>query len=380
MSTDSAAAVAAIAPITAVPKVLETVAFVTRMRFAAVARVTDTTWTACAVRDTLGFGLLPGGELPLETTICNEIRQHHQAVVFGHASQHPHFSTHPTPRMYGLESYISVPIFRADRSFFGTLCAIDSVPADLDDPAILGTLQLLAELIGNQLEIEDHLARHRLQLNEALELRRLRERVASVIDRDLRDPLQSIITGLYLMRSGPTLGAEDQAHIAHMEIASQRIVTLLRDIHDFAGGNLAQGTTFNAIAGTELAAELRRIIALAAAAQPGREIQATIHIDGDVTCDRMRLARLLECLLSRAGTTRPAHAPIHVDAGVDGGILRVQVRAGTDAPDGPGRDEGPGIDVFIASEIAKAHGGILQVERTGDGELRAVFEMAAGTP
>ena len=80
----------AVARIAAVPTILEAVARTTGMRFSAVARVTDTTWTACAVHDTIDFGLRPGSELVLETTICNEIRQHRQAVIFGHASQHPH--------------------------------------------------------------------------------------------------------------------------------------------------------------------------------------------------------------------------------------------------------------------------------------------------
>ena len=40
----------------------------TDMRIALVARVTQETWTACAVLDDAGFGLKPGDRLPLETT------------------------------------------------------------------------------------------------------------------------------------------------------------------------------------------------------------------------------------------------------------------------------------------------------------------------
>ena len=35
----------------------------TGMGFVAVARVTEGTWTACTVRDDIGFGLEPGGQL-----------------------------------------------------------------------------------------------------------------------------------------------------------------------------------------------------------------------------------------------------------------------------------------------------------------------------
>jgi hypothetical protein len=64
----------AIASIPAVQSILEVVCRTTGMGFAAVARVTDQRWVCCAVKDDIAFGLKPGGELKVETTICNEIR------------------------------------------------------------------------------------------------------------------------------------------------------------------------------------------------------------------------------------------------------------------------------------------------------------------
>ena len=52
----------------------------TGMGFAAVARVTDDRWIACEVLDAIGFGLTPGGELAVKTTICDEIRDSREAV------------------------------------------------------------------------------------------------------------------------------------------------------------------------------------------------------------------------------------------------------------------------------------------------------------
>ena len=124
------------------------------MGFSAVARVTENRWIACAVRDGIGFGLKPGGELPVETTICHEIRQDRQGVVIDDVAQDPIFSGHPTPALYGFQSYISLPILRQDGSFFGTLCAIDPHPAKVNTPEIIGMFKLFAELIGL------HLARH----------------------------------------------------------------------------------------------------------------------------------------------------------------------------------------------------------------------------
>lgn len=109
--------IATVARIDAVPIILDMVKHVTGMRFAAVARVTDAHWVALAVDDAIDFGLKPGGELLLESTICHEIRQSRQPVVFTHASEHPVYSQHHTPKTYRLESYASIPIVKANGEF-----------------------------------------------------------------------------------------------------------------------------------------------------------------------------------------------------------------------------------------------------------------------
>ena len=58
-----AADIATIGRISAVPAMLKVISDMTGLRFAAVARVTDDTWTACAVLDQLEFGLGVGGEI-----------------------------------------------------------------------------------------------------------------------------------------------------------------------------------------------------------------------------------------------------------------------------------------------------------------------------
>src|SRR6202142_927785 len=102
--------ITAISQIDAVASILEIVCRTTGMGFAAVARVTQERWIACAVRDEIAFGLLPGGELPVKTTICDEIRASGQIVVIENVAEDNLFSGHPTPKLYGFQSYISVPI------------------------------------------------------------------------------------------------------------------------------------------------------------------------------------------------------------------------------------------------------------------------------
>ena len=154
---DIQADVEAINRIPVVPKILEVICRTTGMGFAAIARVTEDKWVACSVRDEIQFGLVPGSELKLETTICNEIRQSGEAVIIDHVDKDKAFAGHPTPAMYGFQSYISIPIICQDGTFFGTLCAIDPRPAKLNNPATIGMFKLFADLISFHITLVEQL-------------------------------------------------------------------------------------------------------------------------------------------------------------------------------------------------------------------------------
>lgn len=145
---DVEASVATLRDNAAVRAMLDQVCAVTAMGFAAVARVTDTRWVACQVLDKIEFGLHPGDELELKTTICDEIRLHGPAVVIDHVEADSNWRMHHTPVLYGFQSYISFPIVLADGSFFGTLCAIDPEPHKLDTPETVGLFERFARDIA----------------------------------------------------------------------------------------------------------------------------------------------------------------------------------------------------------------------------------------
>ena len=67
------------------------------MGFAAVARVTESRWIACQVEDRIEFGLDPGGELKVKQTICDEIRDSGEGIVFDDATDDIRWSRHPVP-------------------------------------------------------------------------------------------------------------------------------------------------------------------------------------------------------------------------------------------------------------------------------------------
>ncbi len=120
----------------------------TQMGFSAIARVTENQWITCQVEDRIGFGLSPGEELKVCETICDEIRETGEAVVFDDASDDIKWSRHPVPVLYGFKSYCSFPIYLTDGSFFGTLCAIDPEPRCVSDQAVVQMFEEFAAKVG----------------------------------------------------------------------------------------------------------------------------------------------------------------------------------------------------------------------------------------
>src|ERR1700733_6231500 len=102
---DIARDIAAVGQSEAVPILLDVLCETPGIGFSAVAPVTDKSWTLCAVKDLIHFGLEPGG-LELETTLCIEAKRTLSAIVIDHASQDPRYHNHPTPRIYKIESYV----------------------------------------------------------------------------------------------------------------------------------------------------------------------------------------------------------------------------------------------------------------------------------
>ncbi|MGZ3218307.1 HWE histidine kinase domain-containing protein [Paracoccus sp. T5] len=235
-----------IASIPAVSSILDVVCQMTGMGFSAVARVTEGRWIACATRDEIGFGLAPGDELPVETTICHEIRQTPAPVIIENVSEDEGYSAHETPLMYGFQSYVSFPIHLPDGDFFGTLCAIDPVPRRLKSLQTIATLELFAELIGQHLDGARKLAR----TERLLEERRNWERQQRVIQREIIHRMKNTLTMIQAvvtqsLRTAATL-EEAAASVTDRVRAMARAQDFLTehrwdtaDIHEIVEGALA---------------------------------------------------------------------------------------------------------------------------------------------
>lgn len=370
--------IATIARIGAIPSILQMACTATGMRFAAVARVTQDTWTACAVRDEIDFGLEAGGELPLKTTICDEIRAGGRAIIIDHVSEDPLFRTHHTPKMYGFQSYISVPIVRTNGEFFGTLCALDPLPKKVSDAKVIATFELFCQLISLQLDVEERVEKSEAALLNEQQTAELREQFIAVLGHDMRTPLSSILVGVQTLQRMP-LTTQATTVVDRIKRSGDRMARLIDNILDFARGRLGGGIPVVRHPDPQLAQVLAHVIAELAAIHPQRQVDARIDIVKPVSCDSGRIAQLLANLLSNALVHGNEADPVSVVARRDGDLFVLSVtNTGEPIPKeimqrlfhpfsrgaGVKHQEGLGLGLYIAYQIAAAHNGTLSVDST----------------
>ena len=380
----------AVSSIDSIPLMLDVVCRVTGMGFAAVARVTEDRWIACSVKDQIGFGLKPGGELPVLTTICDEIRNTGEGVVFDDADAHPRFKDHLTPRTYGLKSYISLPIRLRDGTFFGTLCAIDPQPRVIDTPEVVGMFRLFAELIAQHLSADERLAASHAQLLEAQHAAELREQFMAVLGHDLRNPLSAIASGVGLLqRSVSAADERGQRVLKMMQQSSLRMSELIENLLDFARGRLGAGITLNLDSHDTLEPAITQVVNELRSAWPDRIVETRFDFAAPVLVDAPRIGQMVSNLVGNALSHGDRDAVVRVTAmsertgfwlsvANEGAAIPPEIMERLFLPFSRGEvlrnQQGLGLGLYIAAEIAKAHGGTLTAQSTED-ETKFIFRM-----
>jgi len=374
--------------ISAVPKILETVAAMTGLGFVCIAHVTDENWLTCAVLDRLEFGLKPDDELDVTTTLCEEVRDTGRAVIIDNVAESAAYCAHHTPRIYGFQSYFSIPIFRADGSYFGTLCGLDPRPMTLSDTVTVSTLQLFAELISKQLDDETRQEATRTDLLSERGTAELREQFIAVLGHDLRTPLGAITMGADLLAL-KVREPELRPVIERIRSSARRMAALVDDVVDFTRGRMGSGIGLNLRRHDSVHLTLEQVVDELRGLHPEHRIVASIPPQLCLHCDPERLAQLLSNLLKNALVHGSADAPVHVEARTEGGVFTMTVsNQGQDlrpevigqlfkpywrAASRPG-SEGLGLGLYIVDQIARAHGGRIDV-RSGAGRTSFTFTL-----
>jgi signal transduction histidine kinase len=203
----------------------------------------------------------------------------------------------------------------------------------------------------------------------------LREQFLAVVGHDLRSPLQAAGMAAEAL-SGMDLPPRAGRLAAVVTASAKRMADLIDDIMDFARARLASGIPVAQLDQGDLAAAIGRVVAEVSAAHPNARIVSQVDVPGELRFDPVRLQQLLANLLNNAISHGDTRRPIRVEGHVEDRIVVLAVtNFGTPIdpatqgmlfqpfyrPEAATPRPGLGLGLYIASEIARAHGGTLTV-------------------
>lgn len=209
----------------------------------------------------------------------------------------------------------------------------------------------------------------------------LREQFIAVLGHDIRNPLGALAAGVHMLDRKEQLSERGKSILQEMTGSIDRASALVDDLLDLARGSLGGGFHINRDTDEPLTPVLEQVVAELRSVAPDREIAVQIDIEEPVYCDRSRMGQLASNLLANAITHGADDRPIRFDASTKGDVFNLSVCNGGEAIPEDVRERlfqpffrgatrasrnGLGLGLYIASEIAKAHGTILQVSSSAE--------------
>nr|WP_276535174.1 HAMP domain-containing sensor histidine kinase [Devosia subaequoris] len=220
----------------------------------------------------------------------------------------------------------------------------------------------------------------------------LKEQFVAVLGHDLRNPLAAIDAGASKILRDQAWTDSTPVILRLMKNSVSRMSALIDNVLDLARSRLGGGIVLNLDDARPLQPTLELVIAEIQAAHPGKTISTSFEIARTIRLDHDRIAQMFSNLLGNAVTHGAQDKEIRVDCAVDdaGNLALSVVNAGDPIPQemvpllfqpfhrGQVRSNahGLGLGLYIASEIAQAHGGRIDVE-SEQNEIRFIFRLPA---
>ena len=302
-------------------------------------------------------------------------------LIVNQASADPRFARHPGLVLFGIESYIAVPLRLRGGACFGTLCALDPLPAELTEAA-LEIFQLLADLIAFELEADE---RQREREAERARIDRLRQEVLDGVAHDLRAPLATVSGEAQLLRrrvrkgnfSDPSRLDEGLGLIAE---TAHRMARQIDEIVDVARLRSGQDLPLR-VGPTDLVGLVRQVAETYQRTSDRHHLKVDAEPESLVGAwDGDRLERVVANLVDNAIKYSPVGGEVSVEVGLSPDCRTLARLAVTDpgigipAADLPhvfsrfhrganaaDRFEGAGLGLAGAKRIVDQHGGTMTV-------------------
>ncbi len=285
--------------------------------------------------------------------------------------------------LLGIESYIAVPLLRRDGSYFGTLCALDTVPADLNEQH-LEIFNLIAGLIAFELEADEQRRRQERELDHAREAAALRERFIGILGHELRTPLVTIKGLSQLMLRRSELSERSRSDISRIVTSTDQMNRLVTDLVDFTRGRLGTGLPI-APATTDLREVCRECIEDVKIEHPHRDVHFNAEGDLRGEWDPDRLRQVVGNLVSNAVKYSPAGSPVEVFARSAQDAVALEIRnhgepipqdeidqifdpfcRGSHESRRDQQERGLGLGLSIVQQIVQAHGGMVDAQSSAE--------------
>ncbi|MNY01327.1 Bacteriophytochrome [compost metagenome] len=214
----------------------------------------------------------------------------------------------------------------------------------------------------------------------------IREQFIAILGHDLRNPLSGIMNAAQLL-ARKNIGQPEERLVNIIESGSKRMYEMINNIMDLARGRLGGGFHITLVK-YDLEKLLNQVSDELKMTWPDRIIVSDFNIDKLIECDPGRLSQLVSNLLGNAITHGAAHTPVILRATTVTDFWEISVinkgkpiskeaikylfhpfqRQNKQAS-----QNGLGLGLYIASEIAKAHKGTLTVKSNDEGTCFTLY-------